>query len=317
MEAAQNETRTKAAFAALAGRPSAGKSTLVNRLCGAKVAITSPVPQTTRNAVRGILTRPAGQLVFVDTPGWHISERKFNRRLIEVAGRALEEVDIVVYVLDALRAPGPEEEAVAARLRPLEAKLCAAVNKMDAPGADLGRAAAFLGAALPGLPGERVFPVSALTGAGAEALAEALFRMAPAGEAFYPAEYYTDQEIPFRVAEIIREQAILRLREELPHALYVEVADAELKAPPSPPPPGAGGRPPQGETLWIRAFIVTERESQKGMVVGKGGGMIKAIRLAALKELQAIFDWNISLDLRVKSSKDWRRNDAILRRVTG
>jgi GTP-binding protein Era len=127
--------------------------------------------------------------------------------------------------------------------------------------------------------------------------------MAEEGEPFYDEEFYTDQEVDFRVAEIIREQAINRLRQELPHALYVEVADAQLNE--------------ETQTLWVRAFIVVERESQKGMVVGKGGAMIKAIRLAALKELKKIFDWKIDLDLRVKTGKDWRHNDRTIRRITG
>jgi GTP-binding protein Era len=132
--------------------------------------------------------------------------------------------------------------------------------------------------------------------------------MAEPGDPFYPEEYYTDQDIPFRIAEIIREKAMNRLREELPHSLYVEVADTELK----------DRVKENGETvqkLWVRAFIITERESQKGMVVGKGGEMIKAIRQAAQKELNSIFDWKVELDLRVKTGKDWRHNDHVLHRI--
>jgi GTP-binding protein Era len=301
----------KAAFVAVAGRPSVGKSTLVNRICGAKVAIVSAVPQTTRNAIRGILNRPEGQLVFVDTPGRHASERKFNKKLREVSDRSLAEADLRLYVLDALRPPGPEEEEAARALAGMTATLIAAVNKIDAPGADPARSAAFLAERLPALPPERVFPVSALDGSGVEVLVSRLFGMAPAGEPFYPPEYYTDQETAFRIGEIIRGEAINRLRQELPHALYVEVADMELKD------AGTGPESPGGDRLWVRAFIIVERESQKGMVVGKGGAMIKAIRLAALKELGRIFDWKIDLDLRVKTGRDWRHNDAVLRRITG
>jgi GTP-binding protein Era len=125
--------------------------------------------------------------------------------------------------------------------------------------------------------------------------------MAPAGAPFYPEEYYTDQELPFRIAELIREKAMARLREELPHSIYVEVADTELRD--------------EGRKLWVRAFIITERESQKGMVVGKGGEMIRAIRLAALKDLDRIFDWKVELDLRVKTARDWRHNDRILKKL--
>jgi GTP-binding protein Era len=123
--------------------------------------------------------------------------------------------------------------------------------------------------------------------------------MAVEGDALYPEEIYTDQEMNFRIAEIIREKAMSRLREELPHSIYVEVADAELRE----------------ERLWVRAFIITERESQKGMVVGKGGEMIKSIGQAARKELNSIFDWKVDLDLRVKTGKDWRHNDRVLKRI--
>jgi GTP-binding protein Era len=297
----------KAAFVAVVGRPSAGKSTLVNLFCGAKVAITSAAPQTTRNAVRGIVTRAEGQLVLVDTPGRHASERKINKKLLEVSDRALDGSELVLYVLDASRPPGAEEEAAAARVAPLAERTVAAVNKTDLPGADVEGALSFLKSRLPGLPRERCFPISCLKKEGTAALLSALFDMAPPGEAFYPGEYYTDQEASFRVAEIIREKAINRLRQELPHSIYVEVADAELRE---------AGDPSRRQTLWVRAFIITERESQKGMVVGKGGEMIKAIRLAALKDLSSIFDWKIELDLRVKTGKDWRHNDSVLRRIS-
>jgi GTP-binding protein Era len=291
----------KAAFVAVVGRPSAGKSTLVNTLCGEKVAIVSPVPQTTRNAIRGIVNRAEGQLVFVDTPGRHLSERKLNKKLADVAGRAQAAADLVLYVLDAARPPGAEEEAVAARIKGGESRTVAAINKIDSNTADRKAAENFLREKLPGLEQNRCFPVSALRNEGTEPLLGCLFALAGAGDPFYPEECYTDQDPAFRIAEIIREKAINRLRQELPHALYVEVADAELRE--------------NGAKLWVRAFIVTERESQKGMIVGKGGRMIKAIREEALADLGRIFDWKVELDLRVKASRDWRHNDAVLRRL--
>ena len=143
--------------------------------------------------------------------------------------------------------------------------------------------------------------------------------MAAEGEAHYPEEYYTDQDVSFRISEIIREKAMTRLREELPHSIYVEVADLELR-PPSPA--GAKGRssPPvspdqEEKRLWVRAFIITERESQKGMIVGKGGEKIKAIGQAARKELNSILEWKVDLDLRVKTGKDWRHNDHVLKKI--
>ena len=303
--------KTKSAFVALAGRPSVGKSTLVNLLCGAKVAIVSAIPQTTRNAVRGILTRPEGQLVFVDTPGRHVSERKFNKMLMNVADRALEDAELALYVLDASRQPGPEEEAIAARLKGFEGRTIAAINKIDAADADPQALFDFLKKALPDLPPSRCFQISCLKNEGITPLLDCLFEMAAEGEIFYPGDYYTDQELPFRISEIIREKAINRLREELPHSIYVEVADLELKD--AAPADSAGGK----KRLWVRAFIITERESQKGMIVGKGGEKIKAIGQAARKELNSILEWKVELDLRVKTGKDWRHNDRLLKKLTG
>ena len=288
----------KCAFVALVGRPSVGKSTLLNKMCGEKVAIVSAVPQTTRNAIRGIVNREQGQLVFIDTPGRHTSQKKLNKKLMEVSARALAESDIVLYVLDAARAPGLEEEEVATLLEPLAEKTIAAVNKMDVDGADFDRALDFISLRLPAIK-DRCFTVSANTGQGIDELLSALYAIAPEGEAHYGEEYYTDQEVSFRIAEIIREQAINRLRQELPHSLYVDIADIEFKE----------------DKLWVRAFIIVERESQKGMVVGKGGEMIKTIRLAALKNLKRVFDWKIDLDLRVKTGKDWRQNDRVLKKI--
>jgi GTP-binding protein Era len=349
----------KAAFVAVAGRPSAGKSTLINLLCGEKVSIVSPVPQTTRNAIRGIVNREQGQLVLVDTPGIHISEKKLNLRLAETAVRALGESDLVLYVLDASRAPGPEEEAVAAALASRAAGstgsagpnpsgsgfpdsvrsdsvrsdsgILAAINKMDLPGADYDRALDFLRRRLPALPDRCCFPVSAKKNEGVTALLDTLFELAPCGPSFYPAEYYTDQEIDFRIAEIIRGEAINRLRQELPHAIYVEVADREFRAAATTGvktigvktagadtvSPDVTGAAPNTENrrLWVRAFIICERESQKGMIVGKGGTLIKAIGEASRKELNRIFDWKVELDLRVKTGRDWRHNDALLRKL--
>ncbi|MCL2184805.1 MAG: GTPase Era [Treponema sp.] len=293
----------KCAFVTIIGRPSVGKSTLLNKMCGEKVAIVSNVPQTTRNAIRGIVNRDEGQLIFVDTPGRHSSAKKMNKKLMEVSERSLAESDLVLYVLDASRAPGLEEEEVASLLAQNELELSdktiIAINKTDAPNADLNRAKEFLSLKLPMIASENIHAISAVTGDGIEELLCALYAIAPEGEPLYGDEYYTDQEAGFRIAEIIREQAINRLRQELPHSLYVEIADMELKE----------------NNVWVRAFILVERESQKGMVVGKGGEMIKKIRLASLKELKKIFEWKIDLDLRVKTSKDWRHSDHKLKKI--
>jgi GTP-binding protein Era len=293
--------KKKAAFITVAGRPSVGKSSLVNIICGEKVSIVSAFPQTTRNAIRGILTRPEGQLVFIDTPGRHNSERKLNKKLMDVLDRALGDSDLILYILDASRPPGQEEEALASSLIPFAGNLVVAINKTDLPTADPKTTIDFIKERFPELSPSRCLNISCFNNEGIEQLVQLLFEIAEYGDIFYPEDCYTDQEVSFRICEIIREHAMNRLREELPHSIYVEAADIELKD--------------EGKRLWVRAFIVTERESQKGMVVGAGGSKIKAIRQAAQKELNRIFDWKIDLDLRVKTGKDWRHNDKILRRV--
>jgi GTPase len=287
----------KSAFVAIAGRPSAGKSTLLNSLCGAKVSIVSPVPQTTRNAVRGIVNKPEGQLVFLDTPGYHISEKKLNLRLRGVSEEAFSDADIVLYLMDATRKPGPEEEAIASALAPSSERIVAAVNKIDSPDADIAAAKAFFAEKFPRAP---VLELSALKCTGLDALLEALFARAVEGPAWYPEEYYTDQEPVFRIAEIIREKVFLHTRDELPHAVYVSYEDSSRGA---------------DDSLSASYDLVVERESQKGMLIGKGGSMIKRIREEAEADLAEIFDYAIRLKLSVRVDPDWKKNDKKLERL--
>ncbi|MCX7949235.1 MAG: GTPase Era, partial [Treponemataceae bacterium] len=195
-----NEDKKKVAFVALVGRPSAGKSTLLNTLCGYKVAIVSPIPQTTRHAVRGILTRQEGQLIFVDTPGLHLSEKKMNVKLIDVAERTLEESDLVLYVIDASREPGPEESFVVQKIQEkipsCEQKMVVAINKVDVEGAKPERCRSFIQTKLPTLPEDRFCSISALRGDGVAELTSRLFALAPEGELLYPEDTYTDQDVP-------------------------------------------------------------------------------------------------------------------------
>ena len=220
---------------------------------------------------------------------------------MDISNRAINESEIVLYMLDSSRPPGLEEQSVAEKLTSYQDRLVVAINKIDAKSAAPQLYHDFLKEFLPELPESRLFEISCLEKSGTEKLLECLFNMAPEAEALYPEEIYTDQEITFRIAEIIREKAMTRLREELPHSIYVDIADIEQ----------------QDNRLWVRAFIITERESQKGMIVGKGGEKIKAIGQAARKELNTIFPWKVDLDLRVKTGKDWRHNDKVLKKITG
>ncbi len=292
----------KSAFVAIVGRPSSGKSTLLNALCGAKVSIVSPVPQTTRNAVRGIINRDEGQLVFIDTPGFHISERKLNIKLKNVALSALGDADIVVYVLDSTREPGPEEEALASNFsvpsgsadtvhKGSRRKMVVAINKIDAKDADVARAVQFVAEHL---PAATIVRISALTGEGLDELVSALLGLAEEGPQWYPPEYYTDQDPVFRIAEIIREKAINHTREELPHALFIDFVDS---------------RKLEDGSLEASYDIVVERESQKGIVIGKGGSMIKVIREEAEADLAELFDYPVHLRLQVRVDPSWKHDD--------
>ena len=285
----------KSAFVAIVGRPSSGKSTLLNALCGAKVSIVSPVPQTTRNTVRGIVNKPAGQLVFLDTPGFHISDKKLNLRLKDLVLRALGDADIVVYLIDATREPGPEEEALVKALAAAKGSanmpLIAIVNKVDHAEAVPERAIAFVAEHLPGVPALRI---SAKEKLGLDELIDYLLEKAEDGPAWYPEEYYTDQEPVFRIAEIIREKIILHTREELPHAVFVDFTDSRKLE--------EGG-------LEVNYDIVVERESQKGIVIGKAGSMIKQIREEAEADLSEIFDYPVRLRLQVRVDSSWKHDD--------
>ena len=285
----------KSAFVAIVGRPSSGKSTLLNALCGAKVSIVSPVPQTTRNTVRGIVNKPAGQLVFLDTPGFHISDKKLNLRLKDLVLRALGDADIVVYLIDATREPGPEEEALVKALAAAKGNanmpLVAIVNKVDHAEAVPERAIAFVAEHLPGVPALRI---SAKEKLGLDELVDYLLDKAEDGPAWYPEEYYTDQEPVFRIAEIIREKIILHTREELPHAVFVDFTDSRKLE--------EGG-------LEVNYDIVVERESQKGIVIGKSGSMIKRIREEAEADLAELFDYPVRLRLQVRVDPSWKHDD--------
>ncbi len=288
----------KSASVAVVGRPGAGKSTLINRITGHKVSITAPVPQTTRNRIRGILTEERGQIIFIDTPGYHLSDRKFNLRLRDLVTGTLKEADLAVYVMDSTRPVGEEEEAMAEKLLHLPCPVVAALNKSDLASETREPNRLFIGRKL---PAAEIVEVSALTGTGFSPLLDRIFALAPEGDPLYPPDYYTDQDPEFRAAEIIREKAIAATREEVPHALYVEIADMEA------------AEEKDKSRLWIRAFLVVERESQQGILVGKGGERIRDIRTEAQKELGRIFPYRIHLDLRVKTRPRWRRDEALLR----
>ncbi len=287
----------KSAFVAIIGRPSVGKSTLLNALCGAKVSIVSSVPQTTRNAIRGIITRPEGQLIFVDTPGYHISDKKLNLRLREVVLKSLSEVDLILYLIDATREPGKEEEAIAELLSKDIHRIVVAINKIDDPEARPLLIEEFI---IPRLRGAKRVSISAVEKTNLESLIEVLFSLAPEGPFWYPEDIYTDQEPVFRIGELVREKAILNTYQELPHAIAVEYRESSKRA---------------DGVLFARFDILVERDSQKAIVIGRQGSIIKRIREEAEADLKELFDYPIKLQLQVRVDPDWRRSDSALSRI--
>jgi GTP-binding protein Era len=248
--------------------------------------------------VRGIYSSERGQLVFVDTPGFHLSEKKINLHLKELATRTLSEVEIVLYLIDVSRPPGDEERALIELLRGLEEKVIVALNKIDIGEGHVEETQAELEQALKQAP---VQLISALKGQGVDALLELIWERAPEGQRMYPEEYYTDQSPEFRIAEIIREKAILQTRQEVPHSLFVDISDMEMKD--------------DNNYLWVRGFIYVERETQKGIVVGKGGEKIKNIVRSAEQECNQLFPYRVKLDIRVKTRPKWRKDEGLLKKL--
>jgi GTP-binding protein Era len=286
----------KAGFVALAGRPNAGKSTLLNRLVGQKLAIVSDKPQTTRNRITGVRNYPDAQVIFVDTPGVHRPIHRLNVRMVDTARQALGEVDVAVAVVDASEPAGGGDRYLMDMLRKTAVPRILALNKIDV----LPKPAL-----LPLI--ERydrdvgfadIVPLSALTGENVDALEAALLAHLPEGDRLYPEDYLTDQPERFFVAELVREQVLGHTHAELPFASAVVVDRFEE--------PDAKG------LLRLYCTILVERESQKPIVVGKGGAMIKAIGSAARAELERFFDARVFLDLRVKVRADWREDDRML-----
>jgi len=286
----------KAGFVALLGRPNAGKSTLLNRLVGQKVAIVSDKPQTTRTRILGVCNGPGGQIVFIDTPGIHRPLHRLNVRMVDVAVQSMTQADVVCAVADASEAVGGGDQYLGALLARGSAPTVLALNKIDRvakpallPLIDQwSRLARF----------DEIVPVSALTGENEGALVEALLRHLPEGEALYPADYVTDQPERAYVGEIVREKVLRHTRDELPFTSAVLVDRFE----------------DADERGLMRLFctILVERDSQKPIVIGRGGAMIKRIGTEAREELERFFGAKVFLDLRVKTRAGWREDPRML-----
>jgi GTPase len=288
---------TRSGFVALAGRPNVGKSTLANAIVGAKIAIVSDKPQTTRRAVRGVATGDGWQLVLVDLPGVQRPRDALTTRMQRRVERELEDADACLFVVDAEQGVGPGDRFIARLLSSAPVPVVIAVNKVDRA-RERGTVPALQSAADLGVAQE-VFPVSARTGAGVGPLVEHLVALLPEGPFYFPPEQRSDQSEPVLLAELVREQVLRRTREEVPHAVEVEVQEIQ----------------PQEELVRIGAVVLVETESQKGILIGAGGSMIKQIGSAARRAIERELGVDVHLELSVRVRRHWRADERLLDRL--
>jgi len=287
---------SRCGFASLVGRPNAGKSTLLNRIVGTKVAIVSDKPQTTRTRILAVKNIGDSQIVFVDTPGIHRPLHRLNVRMVDAAVETLREVDVVVLVFDASSKPGRGDEYVSGLLAGVKAPVILVLNKIDLIAKP--RLLPLIEQAQRWHSFAAIVPVSAVTGDGIEQLEQALLAQLPEGDPIYPADFLTDQPERAIVAEMVREKVLQHTRAELPFSTAVIVDQFDESE--------------RDSILRLYCTIFVEQESQKAIVIGRGGEMIKTIGTEARRDLEQFFETRGFLDLRVKVNPDWRNNERVL-----
>lgn len=294
---AETPAAFRSGFVAVVGRPNTGKSTLINALVGEKVSITSNKPQTTRHTIRGVLTTDEGQAVFIDTPGYHKPKTQLGKRLNAVAREAAGDIDVGVLVVDGKSGIGRGDERAASDLLTSGARTICAVNKIDLMSKN--SIAVALDAASRLGDFAHFVPISAYRGANIDLLASLVIEMLPEGPELFPRDMTTDQEVPKMISELVREKLLAITREELPHSIAVVTQEIEDR----------------GDGLsYIDVVIFVERESQKGIVVGKGGTVLKKVGTEARTEIEEMLGRKVFLDLRVKVEADWQSHDEALDR---
>ena len=285
----------KSGFATLIGRPNVGKSTLMNRLIGQKIAITSNRPQTTRNRIQTVLTTEEGQIVFLDTPGIHKAKNKLGEYMVNVAERTMEDVDVILWLVEPTDYIGAGERHIIEQLKKTKTPVILVINKIDTVKKDA--LFAFIDTYRKELDFQEIVPVSALKGNNTGELVKCIFKYLPYGPAFYDEDTITDQPMRQIVAELIREKALRLLEDEIPHGIAVSIESMKEK----------------GRICHIDATIVCERESHKGIIIGKGGAMLKKIGSTARPEIEDLLEMQVNLQLWVKVKKDWRDSDFLLK----
>jgi len=287
----------KAGFVSIIGRPNAGKSTLLNQLVGQKVAIVTSKPQTTRNRIQGIVSRPEGQIVFIDTPGVHNADSALGRQMMQEVAASVEGIDVLLMVIDAAHMLPYSDELVLERARNFRGKTILALNKIDRVAKpDL---LPLITASAKDFDFAAIVPISALKGSGVDYLVAEIFKLLPEGDPFFPEEQITDQPSRFLAAEVIREKAIQLTYHEVPHALAVFVEKYEETP----------------KILKIQVVLHVEKDSQKKILIGQKGAMLKKIGTEARKELEILLDTKIFLSMFVKVASGWRDNPSKVREI--
>lgn len=284
---------------AIVGRPNVGKSTLLNQILGEKVAIVSPKPQTTRNRVTGIRTSESSQMVFLDTPGIHQARSLINRRMVDVALATLHEVDCVLWLLAAQERIGPEDERIAETLTAVANPVLVLLNKIDL--VSKGKLLPLIQRCSEMLPGKEIVPISALKGDNLPLVLELIEKGLPEGAKLFPEGEYTDQSERFLASEIIREKIFLLTREEIPYGVAVTIDEFTEKE--------------EKNLIVINATVHTERDSHKGILIGKRGAMLKEIGTKAREELEALLGCKIFLELFIRVDEGWTRDPNALREM--
>ena len=291
------ESGFRSGFVAVIGRPNVGKSTLTNRIIGQKIAITSNKPQTTRNRIRTVYTCERGQIVFVDTPGIHKAKNRLGEYMMTAAKRTVSEADLILWLVEADEYVGPGDRSIGEQMRALKVPVILVINKIDAKKKE----------EIPGIiniykdlcdPVE-IVPVSALKGYNVDVLVDQIFKYLPEGVAFFDEDTVTDQTIRQIVAELIREKALRCLGDEVPHGVAVMIESMNFKK----------------NIVDIEATVICEKDSHKGIMIGKGGSMLKKIGSTARYEIEKLLEKQVNLQIWIKVKKDWRDSDVLLKNM--
>lgn len=292
----QQNKQFKSGFIAIIGRPNVGKSTFLNRVIGQKIAIMSDKPQTTRNKVQGVLTTDDAQMIFIDTPGIHKPKHKLGEFMLKVSKNALREVEVIMFMVNAEQKLGPGDEYVMEMLKGTKTPVFLVVNKIDAihPDEVLAKIEEYRTA----FDFAEIIPISALQGNNVDRLLETIKKYLPEGPQYYPADQVTDHPERFIIAEMIREKVLHLTRDEVPHSIAVEIEKI---------------RRDENEKVHVTASIIVERDSQKGIIIGKRGAMLKDIGIRARKDIENLLGSKVYLELWVKVQKDWRDRSSQLR----